>query len=74
MKYDSHIFETPKPQKIIKCANIFHKNKNVQNNNVKYNNFAEIKREAAIYNLSRTDNYIPPTLLKRRFNGNEYVY
>ena len=36
--------------------------------------FAEINSEAAIYNLSRTDNYIPQILLKRRFKGNEYEY
>ena len=69
---ETNIFETPKPQKIIKCANIF--NKNAQNNNVKYNDFAEIISEAAIYNLSRAGNYIPQILLKRCFNGNEYVY
>lgn len=72
VEYETNIFETPKPQKIIKCANIF--NKNAQNNNVKYNDFAEIISKPAIYNLSRAGNYIPQILLKRRFKGNEYVY
>ena len=72
VEYKTNIFETPKPQEIIKCANIF--NKNAQNNNVKYNDFAEIISKPAIYNLSRAGNYIPQILLKRRFKGNEYVY